>query len=35
IHTATLNANDLPTGLYFVKLNAGGQAFTRKIMLVK
>ena len=35
IHSTNLNAADLPSGLYFVKLNAGGQAFTQKVMLVK
>ncbi|NQU05919.1 MAG: T9SS type A sorting domain-containing protein [Calditrichaeota bacterium] len=35
IHTTTLTANDLPSGLYFVKLNAGGQVFTRKVMLIR
>jgi hypothetical protein len=34
-HSVNLKADDLPSGLYFVKLNAGGQAFTRKVMLVK
>ncbi|NQU05188.1 MAG: T9SS type A sorting domain-containing protein, partial [Calditrichaeota bacterium] len=34
-HSNILTATDLPSGLYFVKLNAGGQVFTRKLMLVK
>ncbi|NQU05187.1 MAG: T9SS type A sorting domain-containing protein [Calditrichaeota bacterium] len=35
IHTTTLTANDLPTGLYFVRLNAGAEVLTQKIMLIK
>ncbi len=35
VHHVTLNAGDLPSGLYFVKLEGSGQSFTRKIMLLK
>ncbi|NQU06300.1 MAG: T9SS type A sorting domain-containing protein [Calditrichaeota bacterium] len=35
VHTANLTASDLPSGLYFVKLNAGGQTFTQKVMLIR
>jgi hypothetical protein len=34
-HTATLSANDLPTGIYFVQLKASDQVFTQKIMLIR
>ncbi|NQU05830.1 MAG: T9SS type A sorting domain-containing protein [Calditrichaeota bacterium] len=34
-HSVNFNANYLPSGLYFVKLDAGGQTFTRKVMLLK
>ena len=34
-HTATLDAGDLPSGLYFARLEAGGQVQTRKIVLLK
>jgi len=34
-HRSTLNAGDLPSGLYFVKLEGEGQLFTRKIMLIR
>jgi len=35
VYTASLNADDLPSGLYFVRLEAGGQLITRKIMLIR
>ena len=35
VYRATLNAGDLASGLYFVKLEGSGQSFTRKLMLVK
>ncbi|NQU04991.1 MAG: T9SS type A sorting domain-containing protein [Calditrichaeota bacterium] len=35
IHTTTLTANDLPSGLYFVRLKAPDQVFTRKVMLIR
>jgi len=34
-HRSTLNAGDLPSGLYFVKLEGSVQSFTRKLMLLK
>ncbi|NQU04972.1 MAG: T9SS type A sorting domain-containing protein [Calditrichaeota bacterium] len=35
IHNTTLNANSMPSGLYFVKLKASNQVFTQKVMLIK
>ena len=35
IHTATLSNADLPSGLYFVKLEAGGNVQTRKLVLTR
>ncbi|MDP8240270.1 MAG: T9SS type A sorting domain-containing protein, partial [Candidatus Hatepunaea meridiana] len=35
IHTANLNAVELPSGLYLLRLNASEQTLTRKIMLIK
>jgi len=35
IHRATLNAKNMPSGLYFVRLNADNQTFTRKVMLIR
>jgi len=35
IHTATLTATNLPSGLYFVRLEASGQVLSRKLMLLK
>ena len=35
VHRMTLKAGDLPSGLYFVKLEGMGQSSTRKIMLIK
>ncbi|MCF7811949.1 T9SS type A sorting domain-containing protein, partial [bacterium] len=34
-HTSTLTANDLPSGLYFVRLNTGGFSQSRKLILVR
>ena len=34
-HTIDWNAENLPSGVYFVKLNAGGFTQTQKLMLVK
>jgi parallel beta-helix repeat protein/predicted outer membrane repeat protein len=34
-HTINLNAGDLPSGLYFVRLNASGNVFTQKVMLIR
>ncbi|MDP8229384.1 MAG: T9SS type A sorting domain-containing protein [Candidatus Electryoneaceae bacterium] len=34
-HSTTLTATDLPSGLYFVNLEASEQTLTRKIMLIK
>ncbi|MCF7810140.1 T9SS type A sorting domain-containing protein [bacterium] len=34
-HTATLTAGDLASGLYFVRLNAGGFRQSRKVVLVR
>jgi hypothetical protein len=35
VHTITLAADDLPSGLYFVQLKASGQVFTQKVMLIR
>ncbi len=35
IQTAILNAAELPSGLYFIRLCASGHVFTRKVMLVR
>ena len=35
VHRIIVNAGDLPSGLYFVRLEAAGQQFTRKIMLIR
>ena len=35
IQTTILNAAELPSGLYFVRLSASGHVFTRKVMLVR
>ena len=35
IHVATLTANDLASGLYFVRLEASDQVFTQKVMLIR
>ncbi len=34
-HSVTLNASDLPTGLYFVRLEASGEVAARKVMLIR
>ncbi len=34
-HTATFNAEHFPSGIYMYRLQAGGQSFTRRMMLVK
>ncbi|MCF7810139.1 T9SS type A sorting domain-containing protein [bacterium] len=34
-HSVNLNANDLPSGLYLVRLTASGYVFTEKVMLIK
>ncbi|MCF7809898.1 T9SS type A sorting domain-containing protein [bacterium] len=34
-HTANLSANDLPSGLYFIQLEASNQVFTQKVMLIR
>ena len=35
VHAVTLSAADLPSGLYFVRLEASGQVFTQKVMLIR
>ena len=35
VHTATLNASGLASGLYFVRLEAAQQTETQKVMLVR
>lgn len=35
VHTENLNASGLPTGLYFVRLEASGEVLTRKVLLMK
>ncbi len=35
IHTTNLNATDLPSGLYFIRLESSGQVQLRKIILLK
>jgi len=35
IHAATVYADGWGSGLYFVRLDAGGEVFTRKVMLVR
>ena len=34
-HTTTMPAANLPSGLYFVRLEAAGELFTQKVMLVR
>ncbi len=34
-HSVTLNASDLPAGLYFVRLEASEKVATRKVMLIR
>ncbi len=35
VHSVTMSASDLPSGLYFVKLEASENLFTKKVMLIK
>ena len=35
LHSSTLSAANLPSGLYFVRLEASEKAFTRKVMLIR
>ncbi|NQU04843.1 MAG: T9SS type A sorting domain-containing protein [Calditrichaeota bacterium] len=35
IHSTNLTANNLPSGLYFVRLKASDQVFTKKVMLIR
>ena len=35
VHSVTFNAGNLPSGLYFVRLEDSGQAFTKKVMLIR
>ena len=35
IHTLTLSTGDLPSGLYFVRLEASGEVATQKVMLIR
>jgi len=35
VHTTTLRAADLPSGLYFVQLNADTKTMTQKVMLIR
>ncbi|NQU04688.1 MAG: T9SS type A sorting domain-containing protein, partial [Calditrichaeota bacterium] len=35
MHSATLSASHLPSGIYFVRLNASNQVFTQKVMLIR
>jgi hypothetical protein len=34
-HAVTLDAADLPSGIYFARMIAGGQVMTRKMVLLK
>ncbi|MEO6667895.1 MAG: PKD domain-containing protein [Ferruginibacter sp.] len=34
-HTQTINAGSLSSGLYFLKMNVGGENFQKKIMIIK
>jgi len=34
-HSVNLNANNLPSGLYFIRLKASDQVFTQKVMLIR
>jgi len=34
-HTVEFNAADLPSGIYFYRLDSGGTRITRKILLLK
>jgi len=35
IHAATITANDLASGLYFVRLEGVGEVTTQKVMLIR
>ena len=35
VHSVEFNAEDLPTGLYMIHLNAGSQFVRRKIVLIR
>ncbi|MBT7618662.1 MAG: T9SS type A sorting domain-containing protein, partial [Calditrichaeota bacterium] len=35
VHAAIVKADDWASGLYFVRLEAGREVFTRKVMLVR
>ncbi|NQU06590.1 MAG: T9SS type A sorting domain-containing protein [Calditrichaeota bacterium] len=35
INITTLTANNLPSGLYFVRMKASEQVFTQKVMLIR
>ncbi|MDP8238095.1 MAG: T9SS type A sorting domain-containing protein [Candidatus Hatepunaea meridiana] len=35
IHSTNLNANNLPSGLYFIRLKASEQVFTQKVILIR
>ncbi len=35
LHSVTLNAKDMPSGVYFYKLEAGNHSITKKMLLVK
>ncbi|MFC2170991.1 T9SS type A sorting domain-containing protein, partial [Calditrichota bacterium] len=35
IHTVNLSAQNLPSGLYFLRLIGSDQVFTQKVMLIK
>ena len=35
IYTSNMNANDLPSGLYFVRLESSGQILSRKVLLLR
>jgi len=35
IYTSNMNANDLTSGLYFVRLEASGEVVTQKVMLIR
>jgi hypothetical protein len=34
-YVSTFDASQLPTGLYFIRLNAGSEVMTRKVVLVR
>jgi hypothetical protein len=35
VHRTTLNASELPSGLYFVRLETSDRVFTQKVMLIR